>query len=476
MAVSLATQRKNFIFKESTRFLPVYRHEIHGADKLLEIFDMFIFQLRHFNKLDSDGAATTNGICLHGPSGTGKTFFSRYLATESGACFVNMREFPRPLVYKRIVALAPEDISMQFKLARQFIKKYRRPVILFYDEMPDDESKVDEFLMEQLRMEMDGITGRTNGIMLVITTTAEDPEEIDPGLFRDKRVSWHIPFTTPTLKGREAILRYYLNKKKCEKDIDVSSINALFTMDTTPAAIAQYVDDAYIAVLQSAESIGAPKKNVVLTEDHLVQTIIPRLAGFFTDDALTDSEKRRVEFHEAGHAYMGLVIGLPVQVASVYRVVGKENSSHGQTIILFQDDKQMTIRDFQNRLIIAYGGMAAEKLCGFLPSTGMSGDLQNINSFACSLVDQLAQGKRLHAEYGTMQIEKNTLYSPQVLDARDKDIAEIMKDAEREAECIAQKGLEGIKIIAHMLREKKILLQSELERCFHGMITSRGDL
>src|SRR3989344_7450539 len=212
MATSLATKRKSFVFKESTKFEPVKRDEIHGADNLLTIFDSLIEQLRNFDELDKSNDAMTNGVCLHGPPGPGKTFFSRYLATESKACFVDMRNFPRPKVWGRNSSIAPEDITEQFRLARLYIQRHRRPVILFYDEMQDDEDKVDSSIIEQLRIEMDGIAGKTNGIMLLITTTASDPDDIDGALFRAGRVELHIPFTPPTPKGREAILRYYLSK------------------------------------------------------------------------------------------------------------------------------------------------------------------------------------------------------------------------------------------------------------------------
>lgn len=456
----LAMRRHNFVFKESTKFAAVTRDQIVGADSYLVMFDSLIYQLRKFDLLDDAGVKIPSGVCLYGPPGTGKTFFSRYLATESGACFVDMRKFPRPLVEQRTDMLAPDDIIDLFILAKQFIKKHHRPIVLFYDELSED---TDEDIIEQLRMEIDGIAGKSNGILLVLTTTADDPEEIDEGLFRDQRVSLHIPFTPPTPKGREAIFRYYISKVPHDKHIDIAGISSLFDGDTTPASIKQYIEDAYANASMGKRADCKRKKKLILKEQHLVDAIMPHLVGFFTDELLTQDEKKVTAIHEAGHAYLGLTLGLSIQAVSAHRSISGESHFHGLTVAIAPDDKVTTIDDLRKRLIFCYGGMIAEKLCGFADNTGIKGDLGNIDHISHVLVNRLAQGKRLRAKFGTLLLEEKTPYSEEVLRLRDLDAALIIKEAERMAMKLAKPGINKIKKIAARLLEKKIVFQSELK-------------
>ncbi|MBI2637936.1 MAG: AAA family ATPase [Candidatus Sungbacteria bacterium] len=455
MASTLSKKRRDFIFKESTKFTPVKREEIHGADKLLTVFDFLIVQLKNFKELERNGAEITRGAILYGPSGTGKTFFSRYLATESSACFVDMRKFPRPIIQKRTDMLAPDDITEIYRLAKEYVKKNRKPVILFFDELRED---ADEDLLEQLRMEIDGINSQTNGILLVITTTAGDPEEIDEGLFRDKRVSLQIPFLPPTPKGREELLKYYLSKVSSVEGIDISSINYLFSDYTTPASISQFVSDAYAKAC--SETQKGEKEKPLITEDHLIEAILPRLAGFFTEESLSD--KKSVAIHESGHAYLAKKTGLPVQVVTIYPAIIKKTFSLGMTITMPNEDKQEMIKDLKNSLMVSCGGYLAEKICGYAENTGLRGDLNILTFEARFLVEQLGQGRNLRESYGPIQIMQKEKVSEEILKLIDRDVGELVKEAENTATQILKDGIHVVKRIAERLFQKKLILQREL--------------
>jgi len=56
---------------------------------------VLIDALRQSETLARYGARLEAGVLFQGPPGTGKTLVARYVATVSGALFVNAREFPR---------------------------------------------------------------------------------------------------------------------------------------------------------------------------------------------------------------------------------------------------------------------------------------------------------------------------------------------------------------------------------------------
>jgi SpoVK/Ycf46/Vps4 family AAA+-type ATPase len=117
------------LFQKGSQFAPVKKSDIVGIDNVLSQIDGVITWLRHFEDFQSHGARPEPGALFSGQPGTGKTYTSRYIATVSGARFIDVRDFP----YAGML-LGAADLKELFALARKTHQETGQPVILFWDE------------------------------------------------------------------------------------------------------------------------------------------------------------------------------------------------------------------------------------------------------------------------------------------------------------------------------------------------------
>lgn len=447
----LSQSRHDFIFKNKTIFEKVGRDDIAGAEPLLRAFQPIIEQVRDFHELIRLGIDLAGGALFYGPRGTGKTHFSKYLATESGARFVDIPGFPLAATGAK---LKPEDISEIYNLSREYVKQHRQPIILFYDEFEN----VEDDIIKTLRTEIQGLKGKTNGIFLALTATVNNPSDIDAGLMRAGRVSIHIPFSYPNSRERAEILRHYAAKKFKEKNIDYDNIANLMPSQTTPAGIELLVNEAYdLCRRQSREEIPT------LTQQSLFSRCMESFLGFVLDDSMDDLSKRAIAFHESGHAVLGVITGMPVQVVTIYRTIEGGCSPYGKTILLYPDNSLFTFQDLESEFIGYFGGIAAQEEFGLGRFNLWQIDLGSATACAQNLVENMLCGRHLSRSLGPMilnrQMEK---YSEPLRQVLEKDVVTLLRQAEEKSKKLIRQNRNAVERVAHALIEKKVLMKSEL--------------
>lgn len=145
-------ERCRALFREGSPYAPVERSEIVGIDHVLARVDEVLHTLVHAERYAQAGARLEPGVLFAGPPGTGKTLAARYLATASGALFVDARTFPLSREERRSA-----DVRALFRHAREARSEQGRPVILFWDELdavcsgsPRSMPAVSEWLLSQV--------------------------------------------------------------------------------------------------------------------------------------------------------------------------------------------------------------------------------------------------------------------------------------------------------------------------------------
>ena len=124
--------------------------------------------LVNFKRYQDAGIKLDAGVLLLGPSRTGKTMTARYIATKSKARFIDIRQFAEYAI--RIVgddmhvhAWSDADIRNLFRFSEELAKKSRKPLVLFFDQI-DDWLKAHQNVIAQLETEIDGFSGRKEGV------------------------------------------------------------------------------------------------------------------------------------------------------------------------------------------------------------------------------------------------------------------------------------------------------------------------
>jgi cell division protease FtsH len=324
------------------------------------------------------GAHVPKGILLVGPPGTGKTLLARAVAGEAGVPFFSISGSEFVEMFVGVGAARVRDL---FEQARQ-----AAPSIIFIDELDSlgrsrsgvivggmDEK---EQTLNQLLAELDGFDPSVGIILLAATNR---PEILDPALLRAGRFDRQVLVDRPDLRGRRAILQVHVSKIVTGADVDLDAVAGL-TTGFTGADLANLVNEA--ALVATRRNAAA----VVL--DDFTAAIERIVAGLEKKSrVLSKAERRRVAYHEMGHALVAASLpGVdPVQKVSIIpRGVG----ALGYTMQRPTEDRFLLARsDLENRIAVLLGGRAAESLAfdGDV-STGAADDLQRATEIALEMV------------------------------------------------------------------------------------------
>ena len=347
------------------------------------------------------GAHVPKGILLVGPPGTGKTLLARAVAGEAAVPFFSISGSEFVEMFVGVGAARVRDLFEQARKAA--------PCIIFIDEldalgrsrMPNAFGGYDEKeqTLNQLLAELDGFDPSTGVILLAATNR---PEVLDPALLRAGRFDRQVLVDRPDKGGRVAILRVHIKKIRMAKDVDLDKVAGL-TAGFTGADLANLINEAAIAATRR-------KADEVAFED-FTAAIERIVAGIEKKSrVLNKDERRRVAYHEMGHALVAANLpGVdPVQKVSI---IPRGIGALGYTMQRPTEDRfLLTVTELKSRIAVLMGGRASERLIfdGNV-STGATDDLQHATEIAVEMVTKYGMdttvGQRTYASKPSMFLQ-----------------------------------------------------------------------
>ena len=352
--------------------------DVAGVDEAKSELQEVVAFLRDPKSFGRLGARIPKGVLLIGSPGTGKTLLARAVAGEAGVPFFSISGSEFVEMFVGVGAARVRDLFEQARRAA--------PCIIFIDEldalgrsrMPGAFGGYDEKeqTLNQLLAELDGFDPST-GVILIAATNR--PEVLDPALLRPGRFDRQVLVDRPDRTGRREILKVHVAKVKLAANVDLDQIAGL-TPGFTGADLANLVNEAAI--------VATRRNGDAVTLDDFTVAIERIVAGLEKRSRiLSPEERRRVAYHEMGHALVAATLpGVdPVHKVSIIpRGVG----ALGYTMQRPTEDRFLLARhDLENRIAVLMGGRAAEALIfdGEV-STGASDDLQRATEIATEMV------------------------------------------------------------------------------------------
>src|SRR5689334_20967841 len=383
------------------------------------------------------GGRVPKGVLLVGPPGTGKTLLARAVAGEANVPFfsINGSEF-----VEMFVGVGAARVRDLFEQAKQ-----KAPCIIFIDEldalgkargMGPVAHEEREQTLNQLLVELDGFDARVGVILLAATNR---PEVLDPALLRAGRFDRQVLVDRPDKSGRIAILRVHIRKITVAKDVDLEKIASL-TAGFTGADLANLINEAAIAATR--------RNGTEVSFDDFTLAIERIVAGAEKKSrVLSSAERRRVAYHEMGHALVAANLpGVdPVQKVSI---IPRGIGALGYTMQRPTEDRfLLSASDLKNRIAVLMGGRAAERLIfdGDV-STGAADDLQRATEIAIEMVTKFGMdakvGQRTYAPkpQAFMPAMQDQIVSAAEATGREIDVA--VRDLIETADATARQTLE----------------------------------
>jgi cell division protease FtsH len=398
------------------------------------------------------GAAAPRGVLLVGPPGTGKTLLARALAGESKANFISVDGSYFTATY---YGAGVSKVKALFKLARR-----HAPCVLFIDEVDGigkritggqgsgAESELNR-IINRVLVEMDGFEAMDN-VVVVAATNHEN--NIDEAMRRPGRFDMLVRLTLPTLPERRQLFDLYIGRIRHDGSVD-SAVLARMTAGLSPAEIANTVN--------KAASSAAEAHAEYVTHEHLLRAIETHQLGgevSANKDLLSEDTRRRLAYHEAGHALVGHWLG----VGAVERVtIEPRGQALGVTHITREsEDPLYKQAEMTSRLAMMLGGREAELLVLDSVSTGASDDLKRASELAISMVGSLGFSRA----FGLLSVAgvPKDLLGPDIQAAVLKEARTLLEEAQVEAQRLLSANRPRLDAMARALLENEVLSGQEL--------------
>ena len=439
--------------------------DVAGVDEAkAELVEVVRF-LKEPQKYRAIGAHVPKGVLLVGAPGTGKTLLARAVAGESGVPFFSMSGSEFVEMFVGVGASRVRDLFEQ--------AKERAPCIIFIDEL-DAVGKARagavgfaaneerEQTLNQLLVEMDGFAP---GSGLVIMAATNRPEILDRALLRAGRFDRQVLVDRPDVRGREAILRVHGRKVQLAPEVDLAVV-ARRTPGMVGADLANVVNEAALASVRRDATVVSPAD---------FEEAIDRIQLGLKKEGrvMNDDEKRRVAFHEAGHALVALSVPNADPVHKV-TIIPRSIGALGATLQLPTEEHYVLTREaLLDRLCVLLAGRCAEEIaCGAI-STGAQDDLERATAIARRMVCRFGMSDALgpvtlgrpdampFLQLGPEPFEKD--YSEETARAIDVEVHRIVTESHARATGILQDRRAALDAIGRELLVRETLDRTELE-------------
>jgi len=464
-AVAFSRNRGRQVSQED---VDVTFNDVAGVDEAVDELREIVDFLKTPEKFQVLGGRIPKGVLLFGPPGTGKTLLAKAVAGEAGVPFFSLSGSDFVELYVGVGAARVRDLFDQ--------AQRRSPCIIFIDELDAigktrgsgnlGSNEERDQTLNALLVEMDGFGANSGAIVMASTNR---PETLDSALLRPGRFDRHVLVDRPDIRGREEILKVHTRKVKLDNLIDLHAI-ASITSGFAGADLAALVNEAALL----AARVG--KKAVTMEEfNEAAERVTAGLQK--KRHAIRDDEKRRVAYHESGHA---MVAYLLPQADTVHKIsiIPRGAAALGYTLQRPEDDRYlMTREELECRIQVFLAGTIAEELMLGTFSTGAQNDLERATEIARSMVMDYGMSRLGRINYREnprslylpeQRMFQSRSHSEQTAWEIDKEIRTIVETMFEKTRAMVVERRDTLQKLTEYLLEKEVMNTDELRAIIEG--------
>lgn len=435
--------------------------DVAGIDEVSDELKELVDYVQNPSKYAAMGARAPKGVILYGPPGTGKTLIAKAVAGEancnffatSGSAFEDM-----------LVGVGAKRVRDLFARARK-----NNPSIIFIDEIDSVASKrgkndimggsgIADQTINQLLAEMDGFTS-DSGVIIIAATNRLDV--LDEAILRPGRFDRQIQVTLPDIKGREAILKIHSKNKNIS-----SEVNLLDIARRTPGFSGAQLEN----VLNEAAILAVRNRKIVIKMSDIDEAIDRVIGGPARHGrVITEAEKKKIAYHEGGHALVGLHSKNTEVVQKITIIPRGDAAGYTMQTPAEQEKVIQTKEDLLNQVRMTLGGRAAEEVIygSSQITTGAANDLYKVSQIVKAMVLSLGMSKMgltqfVPSEGNTSPLQQK-MFSETTARELDLEIEQLIQIEYKKAKEIIKKNRKELELIVETLLVLETIVKDQID-------------
>ncbi|MFV0366619.1 MAG: ATP-dependent zinc metalloprotease FtsH [Mangrovibacterium sp.] len=435
--------------------------EVAGLSEAKQEIEEIVSFLKSPEKYTKLGGKIPKGALLVGPPGTGKTLLAKAVAGEAHVPFFSMSGSDFVEMFVGVGASRVRDL---FKQAKE-----KSPCIIFIDEIdaigrargnrPNMGSNDErENTLNQLLTEMDGFDTNSGIIILAATNRAEI---LDSALMRAGRFDRQIQVELPDLNEREDIFKVHLRNLKLNSEVKVSFL-AKQTPGFSGADIANVCNEAAL--------IAARKDHETVMKQDFLDAVDRIIGGLEKKNKIISAdEKKRIAFHEAGHAAISWLLEFAHPLVKV--TIVPRGKALGAAWYLPEERSITTKEQLLDEMCSTLGGRAAEELAFGNISSGAQNDLEKVTKTAYAMISIYGMSAKVgnfsyYDSTGQSDYSFTKPYSEKTAILIDEEAKSMIDEQYQRALQVLKDNEEGHHKLAEKLLEKEVIFGDDLEEIF----------
>jgi ATP-dependent Zn protease len=455
-------------------------NDYKGNPEVLESARQVVTLIRGVKRFKQMGGQPIRGLLLEGPPGTGKSYLGQCIATEAGVPFGYLSA---PSIMGMFWGMDMLRVMSLYGKGRKLARKHGA-CILFIDEIDAiGKSRAGAGnamgmggmmfgggagALNQLLNEMDPLPrdswrdkvlrwfglrrGKSEQPPVLTIAATNIVSVLDPALLRPGRFDRQLRVGSPSFDGRKEVFEYYLAKVK-HVDLPIDQMVAE-TVNYSPAQIKHIVNESVVhAVWNQRDAITYEDFRWAL-ETYEWGLRIPIMG-------MTYADKRRLAYHEAGHAVAAVRLLKRHRVARA--TIEARHDVGAEALVAWKPleeihtkTKDELIADMQ----ISLASRAAEQLFLGEEMTGASGDLASATSTAEQMVKLFGMNGSL-ISYGGV-LGANNPFGGGPGGGPSREVDRLLDQNFKRVKMLLEENREAVIAVAEALIEKHALIGDEV--------------